>query len=274
MYTNADRNGFQGGLVVTSLGSDYDLQPGARCGPIIRNIYIIECCTGGLGTVVVNGREFPVKAGDCYILLPGDTIIHTADEVTPRRGYWCAVDGARVGHYLAMAGIRSEMPFAPPEAFGEITRQLEILFHMREENDPGADLRRSACLYTIFGELLRRRTVAVDRDSIVQKAVSVMEARYDQPLTVEQIAADVGLERCYFSTVFKTETGTSPHRYLTGLRLEKACTLMDQEGCTVAEAAASVGLDPENFSRLFRRYMGTTPGEYRKKGVVERYTPG
>jgi len=131
-------------------------------------------------------------------------------------------------------------------------------------------LRRSACLYTIFGELLRGKTAAMDRDSIIQKAVSIMEARYNQPLTVEQIAGDVGLERCYFSTLFKAETGTSPHRYLTGLRLEKACILMDHEGCTVAEAAISVGLDPENFARLFRRYMGTTPGEYRKKGVIER----
>lgn len=274
MNTKVKRNGFQGGLAVASIGSDYDLKPGARYGPVIRNIYIIECCTGGLGSVVINGREFPIKAGDCYVLLPGDAIIQTADEVTPRRGYWCAVDGARVGHYLAMAGIRSDAPFAPPEAFDAIAGQLEFLFRMREENDPGADLRRSACLYTVFGELLRRRTAAVDRDSIVQKAVSVMEARYNQPLTVEQIAEDVGLERCYFSTVFKAETGTSPHRYLTGLRLEKACTLMDQEGCTVAEAAASVGLDPENFARLFRRYMGTTPGEYRKKGVVEKVLNG
>ena len=123
-------------------------------------------------------------------------------------------------------------------------------------------------MYTIFGELLRGRSLAADRDSIIRKAVGVMEARYDQPLTVEQIAAEVGLERCYFSTVFRTETGTTPHRYLTKLRLEKACMLMDQENCTVAEAAASVGLDPENFSRLFRRHFGMTPGEYRRRGVV------
>jgi len=270
MNTTFKRNGFQGGLTVISTGSDYDLRPGARYGPVIRNIYIIECCTEGFGSIVINGRTFPVKAGDCYVMLPGDTIIQTADNISPRRGYWCVADGARIGHYLAMAGIRSDVPFAPPEVFDTIAAQLKLLFQLREENDPGADLRRSACLYTIFGELLRGKTAAMDRDSIIQKAVSIMEARYNQPLTVEQIAGDVGLERCYFSTLFKAETGTSPHRYLTGLRLEKACILMDHEGCTVAEAAISVGLDPENFARLFRRYMGTTPGEYRKKGVIER----
>ena len=181
---------------------------------LIRNIYIIECCTEGLGTVEVNGRVFPVQAGDCYILLPGDTVVHTADPVTPRRGYWCAMDGLRAGRYLSMAGIRSDAPFAPPEAFELIAGQLEQLFRMREESDPGADLRRSACMYAIFGELLRRREAAVDRDSMIKKAVSIMEARYDQPLTVEELASDVGLERCYFSTLFKAGAGSSPHQYL------------------------------------------------------------
>lgn len=265
-----EKKSVQDGFTVTAAGSDYGLTPGASYGPVIRNIYIIECCTEGFGGVAVNGRMFPVQGGDCYILLPGDTIIHTADDVQPRHGYWCAVDGAKVGRYLAMAGITSENPFAPPEAFAQIAQQLKALYEMREENDPGADLRRNACMYTIFGELLRGRSLAADRDSIIRKAVGVMEARYDQPLTVEQIAAEVGLERCYFSTVFRTETGTTPHRYLTKLRLEKACMLMDQENCTVAEAAASVGLDPENFSRQFRRYFGMTPGEYRRQGVVPK----
>jgi len=263
MFSKFGRRDGYGELTAIAAGSDYDLLPGARYGPIIRNIYIIECCTEGLGGVWINGREFPVKEGDCYILLPGDTIIHTADEVTPRRGYWCALDGAEAGNWLKMAGIRSDAPFAPPEVFREIMAQLKQLFLMREENDPGADLRRSACLYTVFGELLRGRTAAVDKENVVQKAISIMEAKYDQPLTVAEIAAGVGLERCYFSTVFKAGAGISPHRYLTGLRLEKACVLMDQ-GCTVAEAAVSAGLDPENFARLFKQHRGMTPGEYRR----------
>lgn len=264
MFTKYRKHSPSGEMMVTAAGSDYDLQPGARYGPVIRNIYIIECCTEGLGTVEVNGRVFPVQAGDCYILLPGDTVVHTADPVTPRRGYWCAMDGLRAGQYLSMAGIRSDAPFAPSGAFELIAGQLEQLFQMREEGDPGADLRRSACMYAIFGELLRRREAAVDRDSMIKKAISIMEARYDQPLTVGELAADVGLERCYFSTLFKAGTGSSPHRYLTALRLEKACLLMDQ-GCTVAGAAEAVGLAPENFSRLFRRCLGMTPGAYRKK---------
>jgi len=263
------RNAFSGGLTVTSIGSDYDLKPGATFGPVIRNIYIIECCTGGFGTVVVNGTVFPVQKGDCYILLPGDTVIHTADKISPRRGYWCAVDGAQVGHYLKQSGIRSDAPFAPKGAFDTISRQLQTLFEMRTQHDPGADLRRSSCLYAIFGALLKEKTISADKSRIVQKAIAIMEARYDAPLTTSDIAAQVGLERSYFSTIFKAETGAAPHAYLNRLRLEKACMLMDQ-GYTVSLAARSVGLDPENFARIFRRHLGITPGQYQKTGMIER----
>jgi len=52
-------------------GWDRNLEPGVRYGPVIRDTYVIECCTGGFGSAIINGVEFPVQAGDCYILLPG-----------------------------------------------------------------------------------------------------------------------------------------------------------------------------------------------------------
>jgi len=92
-----------------------------------------------------------------------------------------------------------------------------------------------------------------------------METCYHEPLTVEMIAAEVGLERCYFSTQFKAQTGQSPYRYLTQLRIRKACTLMEHTGCSVGKTASAVGIPPENFSRLFKQWMQVTPAQYRRR---------
>ena len=81
------------------------VKAGKTCGPVVRSVYIIECCTAGKGSVTINGKLFPFQAGDAYVLLPGDAVKHAAAEDCHREGLWCALDGASVGKYLEAAGI-------------------------------------------------------------------------------------------------------------------------------------------------------------------------
>lgn len=245
-------------------GRDENLKPGVRFGPVIRDIYIVECCTGGFGSVIINGTEFPLKKGDCYFLFPGDTVTHTAAEVNPREGVWCAMDGLGIGAVLRKAGITSMSPFAPKEAFDEITRAVSSVVDMRDENDAGADLRRTALIYSVLGALMKYTSASSDKNIWVKKAIGVMETNYHENITVEDIAFEIGLDRSYFSTLFKAQTGKTPHAYLTTLRIKKACTLMGQQNMSVSEAARSVGLDARNFARLFKKETGKTPKEYLK----------
>ncbi len=245
-------------------GRDKNLKPGVRFGPVIRDIYIVECCTGGFGSVIVNGVEYPLKKGDCYFLFPGDTVIHTAAEVNPREGVWCAMDGLSIGAVLRKAGITSASPFAPKEAFEEITEAVKSVVDMQVENDAGADLRRTSLVYLILGALMKHISANSDKNIWVKKAIGVMETNYHQSITVDDIASQTGLDRSYFSTLFKAQTGKTPHAYLNSLRVKKACTLMEKDGASVSEAAVSVGLDPRNFARLFKKETGKTPGQYLK----------
>ena len=114
--------------------ADDSVKPGATYGPVVREVYIVECNTGGFGTVEINGKSFPVHSGDCYILLPGDTVRHTASD-DPRRGVFCAIGGKKVGQVLSQIGISSDTPFAPPECFGEVTAIINRMIAINNEND-------------------------------------------------------------------------------------------------------------------------------------------
>lgn len=261
-YTKPARDALQ----VLYCDRDENLRPGARYGPVIRNVYIFECCRSGYGSVIINGREFPVGPGDCYILLPGDTIIHTADKVEPRCGVSCVANGLALSRLLQKAGISSVQPYAPKEVFHEIYDLIEQMLSMEDDSDFSTELHRTACLYHIMG-LLYKEFRNTDKDALIQKAIGIMETRYSEDLTTQVLADYIGLERSYFSTFFKNHTGMPPHRYLTRLRVQKACVLIDHDDIPVAKVAESVGLDPQNFARIFKREMGITPVQYRAGNV-------
>ena len=240
---------------------EFNLSPGECYGPIIRNVFIIECCVEGFGSVIINGNEFEVTPGDCYILLPGDTIIHTADNKNPRKGYWCAIDGFDLRYIFKEAGFSSKTPFAPKELFNELCSILQKMVSEWSKNDAGKALRETALIYEFLGILLKNKKPTTNDDRI-ERAIGLMETKYHEHLNIDDIAREIGLERSYFSVLFKEKTTVSPHKYLTSLRIRKACDLIEKEHCSISEAAIATGLDPSNFSRIFKRETGKTPLEY------------
>ena len=70
--------------------------------------------------------------------------------------------------------------------------------------------------------------------------------------------------------LFKKETGSSPHAYLTTLRLERAKELLIHENySSVADVAASCGFsDSYYFSSYFHKHVGVPPLQYRKKHMI------
>ena len=245
-------------------GVDQNLIPGSHYGPVIRDAYVIECCTGGEGGVIINGKQYTVRGGDCYFLMPGDIITHLSGDRDPRRGVWCIVNGLQVDRALTEAGITSENPFVPREAFDRIRRQVEEMLKWKNDDSIGADYHRTAAIYKILGALLEGKTRS-SATYLINRAIGMMEADYQQGLTVSHIAAEVGLERSYFSLLFKKHTGLPPHSYLTRLRVKKACVLMKEHGYGISEVAEQVGLEPSNFARSFKKELGMTPREYLKK---------
>ena len=254
----------QADLNFYSCVEDKNLEPGVRYGPVIRDVYIVECCTDGYGSVIINGTEFDIKPRDCIVLFPGDTIIHTADFKKPREGVWCGIGGMKISSYLKLANITSNQPYAPKEAFDRIVEQIRIMIEINNCEDPGAELRKSGCIHNLFGEILRYSKSSDDKGRYIQKAISIMEMKYSEKISVPDIAFELSLERCYFSTLFKEKTGKTPHEFLTELRIKKACILIENSEMPINEIAQAVGIEPVNFSRVFKKYVNKLPSEYKK----------
>jgi AraC-like DNA-binding protein len=96
------------------------------------------------------------------------------------------------------------------------------------------------------------------------RAKDLADARYFEPLGVEDLARSAGLSRAHFSREFRRAFGESPHAYLLTRRLERAAALLRATDRSVADICLSVGLQSiGSFTTSFKRAYGLSPNAYR-----------
>jgi AraC-like DNA-binding protein len=96
------------------------------------------------------------------------------------------------------------------------------------------------------------------------RAKDFADARYVEPLGVDDLARAAGLSRAHFSREFRRAFGESPHAYLLTRRLERAAALLRTTDYTVAQICFCVGLKSVgSFTTSFTRTYGASPTAYR-----------
>ncbi len=152
-----------------------------------------------------------------------------------------------------VAGVRA----GAPDLYAQSAAQFLALHLLRVENGwPSAedDLRRA-------GKLSDRRLANV---------IEFVRNHYMEQLSLEQLAREAGVSRHHFAHLFKTGTGTSPHRFLTDTRLEAALIKLSTTDDTVLDIALACGYyGTSHFSWAFRRRFGRTPTAFRAEARAE-----
>src|SRR6266581_2648723 len=96
------------------------------------------------------------------------------------------------------------------------------------------------------------------------RAKDLADARYADPLTVDDLARAAGYSRAHFSQEFRRAFGQSPHAYLLTRRLERAAALLRTTDYSVADICIAVGLaSVGSFTTSFVRMYGLKPTDYR-----------
>jgi len=103
-------------------------------------------------------------------------------------------------------------------------------------------------------------------DPRITYVASFIRNNYHRRLTLTEMADTVNLSRWRLCHLFKESMGTSPERYLTKVRLEKARQLLETEFLTVKEVMNRVGMsDASYFARSFKSAYGVTPGKIQRR---------
>jgi AraC-like DNA-binding protein len=208
------------------------------------------------GTMLLAGREQALAPGDVTISPAGQTSSY--DLAAPGQ-HWCvhfAVeargdDTARLPLHCA-----ASMVAAVRERMAHIAA-----CHARASDSPTAGIQAGLALQAL---LLDLATPEERVDSAAERAASLIDARFAEPLDVPAIAAAVCRSQAHLARAFRARYGTTiPHR-LIARRVEHARYLLESTDLPIWRIAERVGIpDPQHFNKSVRRMLGASPSAIR-----------
>lgn len=99
----------------------------------------------------------------------------------------------------------------------------------------------------------------------VRRALDFIDTHYRNPITLDEVASRLELNKCYFCTLFKQETGRTFTAHLNHVRIEKSKRYLLQGNRSILDVALSVGYTSQNYYTItFKKLTKMTPMEFRR----------
>jgi len=228
--------------------------------------YEVHYVIAGRGSFELRGEPLVVRAGDFFYTRPGT--MHRM--VVP--------DGEYLLQYIAFleldpqhdAGLADDLEALLGE--GRIRRlgdRYHALFARMSRQSLSTDSRQQRAASARMAGFLYDLMVDTPRASgshpAVEQALEFMRSHVAEAYGLDDVVADLGLEKSYFIRLFKKSVGVSPMKYAMNLKMSAASDLLRTTSEPLAAVAARVGFDDEyHFAKRFKQWSGTAPGAHRR----------
>ncbi|MCV3765692.1 AraC family transcriptional regulator [Rhizobium sp. TRM95796] len=152
-----------------------------------------------------------------------------------------------------------------------IRSALRTLWALCDDEGPPSRLMARAAGLEILAELCRLggAPLASAKGGLApwaqRRCVELMRAQLSHDISLDELAKEARLSPFHFARMFKQSFGAPPRLYLTRLRLEKACELLEHTDLPVTEIAHEVGYSSNQaLARVFMKHHCLSPTDYRR----------
>ena len=231
---------------------------------IHQNIELLLFLTGE-GTVMYDGTPIPVSAGDVVVVNS-----YSAHQVTSKTGLtqFCLIIDSSFCRYNSIDPARLDFHSHIRD------EQTRTRFHRVMDACTEQDEFREALIKSTVLELLvhlcrqystpRTQPLSTADPALayIRTATEYINQNLSGNLTVEDVAANVGLSKYHFLRLFKRLTGYTLTHYINAVRCEYAQRLLEQGKYNVKEVAHLCGFSNHSyFSSVFYRHTGLHPSQ-------------
>jgi AraC-like DNA-binding protein len=243
-------------------------KPNYEIGPRIRNDYSLQFVLEGTVRFKQGNQQYIVQEGSLFCILPNlrfHTINHRPD--IRLRMFWIAFGGDQSVPLLHSIGITADCNSLTDRINIDVQKCIErVIAAFAQQAGHGSDIHLLSKVYELFAKLSDMKEPAKSQrpGDWLQKGIDYINLHYREMLSVEDVAAYVGVNRSHFTRKFITKMNIPPTRYILSLKMDDAMRLLKGSVMSIEEIALSLGYsDIYSFTRAFKNMNGASPSSYR-----------
>lgn len=247
------RNRFSLPLVIQSVGT-HEQEPVIR--PHGAPFHQVLWVTQGTGMFKVGNRTFTLHAGQGFFMRGGvpHTYYAVGDGFVTAWFSFFGCDGLPDYYDAGESFLFDVPPFLP-------SRFKEFFAFCRGNSTP---ISRSAMGYALLSDLLAAHFSPIA--PLAQQVDALLESRFGNGISLDEIAAAVGVSKYTLCHRYKEERGVSVMEQLRRIRIAKAKQYLTATSEPIAAIGQRCGFEsPSYFTKTFREATGVSPGEFRHK---------
>lgn len=223
-------------------------------------VYKVHLVRTGKGFLHTVRGVFPISAGDVFFTFAGSPyFLEGGEDFTY---FYVSFLGARANMVMEKLHIAAGSRFPDCAALADFWQQgLTMAESVSDLISESVLLYTFAFLGNRVSETEKKEPVG---DDVFLKLKKAVDDHYNDPtLTLTSLAAALSYHPKYLSGLFKRRMGVGIAEYLNTVRVQNACTLMDEGFRSVSEIASLTGFrDALYFSKVFKKRMGVSPKGY------------
>ncbi|MCX4269517.1 MAG: AraC family transcriptional regulator [Lachnospiraceae bacterium] len=247
--------------------------PNHTWGPGIRNHYLIHYIHTGKGYYKTGEQTFLLTKGDAFLIYPETEVSYYADEKDPWEYYWVGFHGTDAAALIHATDFSKENPVFYNCTSREQIRNCFLEIYQSRGNTLADNTKMTGSLYHALSLFIQDSTTkqsSLSPPSYIELALSFIASQYTYSITIEDIAAYLGISRSHLFREFKEHLNQSPKDFLTSYRIREACRLLTSTSLSIQSIANSVGYENGMyFSRIFHQKTGLSPSQFRIKNPIK-----
>lgn len=222
----------------------------------IHNCYEFHYILKGNGYFFQNGKKIKFN-GDLLFVSKPDTehTLIVENDVT----FFYIQYVPDINNELDLKKLKDNYQLTPDSRV--LLSKLQTLLSWDEFSRKGGE---NLFLYFLMSLLSNKKVEQFSQEPVI-KSQNYMMDNLSNRITLDELSNVVKLDKHYYCRMFKKNTNMSPMAYFEKLKMEAACSLLNQGNLSYIVAEKLGFCDETYFSSRFKKIIGKTPGEFKKK---------